>query len=651
MSVLISRSGRLGTMNKIEKNRPSQSSDWEEYRDIVQRLYVTEDKSLPDVVDEMKRKHQFYATERQYKRRITEWQLDKNVKDEEMRAIIAVEAMRLRQGKKSTFHVRGRIVNRKKIDRFVQRKRIDRNALDSLPGMQQFTDSSYHAVSEEALILPESVRCSTPPDYRTALLDISKSYRGSIPAKNTKPDAMIIDIESYNNLKFDYQNKRVKNVYDMATKVTAMTEAPGFPNLSASTDAADGSATSDGQSKHGLADSMCSRAGLANYMTSLKGNFVGIITCCDTTLTSLHGLLQHYDEQHSESCKQLRNSDSDQNCTFPQRLTSIIDTARSSGDSGRLSSTPKTSTPRVIPEPSIHQFSSQSSGPEVPDIHIEIDSREPHQKILDEFHASLNTAASDPANQPYDPGWSSTTPLPVKQVHELFSSIRKSLARGTAPSQAFFDRVRNCLDRINQHGVLRANMLSFQIPLNSLASQAHHLRANSNSLPQERHKNSKLTINNSLQAGEYKQPAGLPAMPNIDRTLSDIYQDELYNPPNTYTPLDQSHRYRLQEDSFPRIFPDDLLQAAQNRHIKSRSASSSTNGIHEHSPFTQGSSYATCKEQQKAALDACVLLQHQPKPSYFAPPRTISPKDVALDYNKAREDGKMSLFDRERQER
>ncbi|KAI4243835.1 MAG: hypothetical protein L6R42_010614, partial [Xanthoria sp. 1 TBL-2021] len=85
----------------LENNHcPNQSSDWEEYRDIIQRLYVTEDKPLPDVVDEMKRKYSFVATERQYKRRISEWHLDKNVKDEEMRAIIAVEAMRLRQGKK-----------------------------------------------------------------------------------------------------------------------------------------------------------------------------------------------------------------------------------------------------------------------------------------------------------------------------------------------------------------------------------------------------------------------------------------------------------------------------------------------------------------------------------------------------------------------
>ena len=106
--------------------------EWQQHRGIIQRLYVTEDKSLPNVVLEMKQKYNFVATERQYKRRISDWGLDKNVKDEEMRSIIEVEAMRLRQGKQSAFYVRDRRVDRKKIDRFAHRKGINRSALHNL---------------------------------------------------------------------------------------------------------------------------------------------------------------------------------------------------------------------------------------------------------------------------------------------------------------------------------------------------------------------------------------------------------------------------------------------------------------------------------------------------------------------------------------
>ncbi|KAL8910247.1 MAG: hypothetical protein Q9171_004448 [Xanthocarpia ochracea] len=120
--------------------------EWQQHRVIIQRLYVTEDKSLPNVVLEMKQKYNFVATERQYKRRISYWGLDKNVKDEEMRAIIEVEAMRLRQGKQSAFYVRDRLVDRKKIDRFAHRKGIDRSALQNLD-----------------CTLPSNVRCTTPP--------------------------------------------------------------------------------------------------------------------------------------------------------------------------------------------------------------------------------------------------------------------------------------------------------------------------------------------------------------------------------------------------------------------------------------------------------------------------------------------------------
>ncbi|KAL8935682.1 MAG: hypothetical protein Q9216_005309 [Gyalolechia sp. 2 TL-2023] len=128
-------------------NRPTSSKDWEKHRASIERLYVEEEKSLPTVIDELKSDHGFFATERQYKRRISAWRLDKNVKGEEMRAIIATEATRLLQGKESTFYVRDRQVDPMKIERFARRKRIDRTTYNG------YTSSS----------LPADVRCITPP--------------------------------------------------------------------------------------------------------------------------------------------------------------------------------------------------------------------------------------------------------------------------------------------------------------------------------------------------------------------------------------------------------------------------------------------------------------------------------------------------------
>ena len=106
---------------------PTTSGHWERQRSLIHQLYVAEDKSLPQVVDEMRGISGFTATERQYKRRISEWRLDKNIKDDEMRAIIATQSWRLRHGKASKFYVRGREVDAQKIKRFARRKEVDVN--------------------------------------------------------------------------------------------------------------------------------------------------------------------------------------------------------------------------------------------------------------------------------------------------------------------------------------------------------------------------------------------------------------------------------------------------------------------------------------------------------------------------------------------
>jgi len=61
------------------------------------------------------------SSERQYKRRIAQWGLDKKVKHNEMRAIVRIEKKRkMQEGKDTTFRVRTRPVDPKKIKRFTK---------------------------------------------------------------------------------------------------------------------------------------------------------------------------------------------------------------------------------------------------------------------------------------------------------------------------------------------------------------------------------------------------------------------------------------------------------------------------------------------------------------------------------------------------
>ncbi|KAL8697809.1 MAG: hypothetical protein Q9224_002136 [Gallowayella concinna] len=178
--------------------------------------------------------------------------------------------------------------------------------------------------------------------------------------------------------------------------------------------------------------------------------------------------------------------------------------------------------------------------------------------------------------------------------------------------------------------------------------------------------------------GDYNELSRIPSSgqrnpTKFDRTMSDIYQDELYNPSvPTSAPPQQPRQFIPPENLLSpqknSVFAD-LFQAAQSGHVTARSASPVTSLARERSPFAPASPYATerfshstpssparlnsaahLREQQKAESDARVLAEHQPKASDFATPRTISPKEVALDYNEAEEDAKMPLLKQDKRE-
>ena len=75
-----------------------------------------------------------YNRQRQYKRKIELWHLDKNVKDAEMQFIVYKHKKRkILEDKDTAFRVRGRPVEPGKIARTVKRKKISEDALLSAP--------------------------------------------------------------------------------------------------------------------------------------------------------------------------------------------------------------------------------------------------------------------------------------------------------------------------------------------------------------------------------------------------------------------------------------------------------------------------------------------------------------------------------------
>ncbi|KAG9231762.1 hypothetical protein BJ875DRAFT_382234 [Amylocarpus encephaloides] len=153
-------------------------------------------------------------------------------------------------------------------------------------------------------------------------------------------------------------------------------------------------------------------------------------------------------------------------------------------------------------------------------------------------------------------------------------------------------------------------------------------------------------------------------MPKLDRTMSNVYADELYTPSFQITTAAPSSTPIITTPLSPHtdIFSQ-RLQAANSHHLQEHTQVPLTIPTRERSPFRQGSPLAPTgngfgsqpsggrfgtasrlREQQKAVNDAQALRQqmHRVSPEEAAP-KTVSPKDVDLVYHES-EDSKTPLF-------
>ena len=163
---------------------------------------------------------------------------------------------------------------------------------------------------------------------------------------------------------------------------------------------------------------------------------------------------------------------------------------------------------------------------------------------------------------------------------------------------------------------------------------------------------------------EYNRPA---AVPKLDRTISDIYNDELYSPNfSTYTsaPSQPSQKATSSPSQTSDIF-NQRLKAANMTHLKASSQSPLPSTSRGRSPFQQNSplfdesastfshpspqvrlgTAAQLREQQKQEEYVRAMEEHAKRSSpEQSTPKTISPKDALLEYHETEEDAARPLF-------
>jgi len=155
--------------------------------------------------------------------------------------------------------------------------------------------------------------------------------------------------------------------------------------------------------------------------------------------------------------------------------------------------------------------------------------------------------------------------------------------------------------------------------------------------------------------------------PKLDRTMTDIYNDELYNPNFTITSASPPPQTHIALSPTNELFAQ-RLQAANSQHLCA-AQSPVSNDSRDRSPFRQGSPYASAvnefpkvgtnqvrlesaqqlRERRKAEQDAKQLQQQmarnsQQEQQQQSTPTTISPKDAVLEFNEVEGDSNFPLF-------
>ncbi|MCJ1284557.1 hypothetical protein MMC26_003890 [Xylographa opegraphella] len=105
--------------------KSSSQDHWEQYRSIIKRLYLDEEKCLEEVMQYMREQFEFSEKKPAYKRMLRRWGISKNVPAPDM-DIIAAKARKRKavEGKDTHFYVHERLLDPSKLVRFNGRKPV-----------------------------------------------------------------------------------------------------------------------------------------------------------------------------------------------------------------------------------------------------------------------------------------------------------------------------------------------------------------------------------------------------------------------------------------------------------------------------------------------------------------------------------------------
>ncbi|KAE8443786.1 hypothetical protein EG329_001380 [Mollisiaceae sp. DMI_Dod_QoI] len=163
---------RMESATKAKTPRYS-AEQWEAQKINVERLYISEDRTLKEVIQILDHEFGFVASEKQLKSRLPRWGFDtKNMKRETMLALARAKAKRKLDDKESSFRVHKKPIDDHNIERFLTRYDISEEDLLEMASPINAPSPAF------SVFTPRSVRSPTPgPDFQA--LSLGNSPRRS----------------------------------------------------------------------------------------------------------------------------------------------------------------------------------------------------------------------------------------------------------------------------------------------------------------------------------------------------------------------------------------------------------------------------------------------------------------------------------------
>jgi hypothetical protein len=117
-------SSTLSATQRHVKNRHS-TQEWEQQKELIEKLYLDEDKTVEETMRYLKDKKGFIVGERKFKMQLKEWGFDKNIKSSVMQLMLAKATKRKFEEDKGTkFRYKGRDILPERFSQYAKRSHV-----------------------------------------------------------------------------------------------------------------------------------------------------------------------------------------------------------------------------------------------------------------------------------------------------------------------------------------------------------------------------------------------------------------------------------------------------------------------------------------------------------------------------------------------